>query len=425
MSVIGKPGLGLMIGIPTLGRPTSLEWSLALNALNPPINFHTIISTIHGYHVAEARNAIVRSAIENDRKYLFFLSDDVIVPPHTLRQLIYRMEHDDKLGVVGGVYCSKSEPPAPLVFNGNGSGSYWDWKVGDYFPVTGLGMDCTLLRVACLQELQMGQVTFSSKEVEDSYKNLRGNDYKWFETIDDDKFLDGVMSAEQWTEDLRFLDKLKDTDWKIMCDSMIMATHYDWQSGKQFTLPKDSKPTTQLIEHGKEIKKNKIILDLGCGEFTPEALKEEGQVIRVDARKEVEPDYCCDIRCLPFDNNFADIVYNSHVLEHFLRNEYEEFLKECLRVLKPEGEFRIVVPNIAWALDRIEEKDNWYEGEDKDHILNVLYGAQTNPLDRHYNGFTSHRLGKILDNLDLEKVETKTDEGYNIFATGTKKQEKI
>lgn len=407
MPLIGKPETGLVIGIPTLGRSVSLEWATAFKGLNPPMNFKSLIAQIYGAHVADARNAIVRSAIENNSKYLFFLSDDVIAPPHALRQLIYRMEHDDNLGVVGGVYCSKTSPPFPLVFNGNGIGSYWDWKVGDYFPVTGLGMDCTLIRVECLKDF----LDFNDECERDDV-----NSYKWFETIDDDEFLDGINKADQWTEDLRFLDKLKDTKWKIMCDSMVMCTHYNVATGDKFTLPKDSKPT-QL---GKIKQKTKVILDLGCGTFSPEALSEEGQVIRIDARKEVNPDYCCDIRQLPFESNFADIVYSSHVLEHFTRADCSDILEEFLRVLKPGGELRIVVPNLGWAIKEIEKDPEWFNSVNQNHILNVIYGAQTNPLDRHFNGFTPGRIEAIFLNLNLKNIKVTTDEGYNIFSVGTK-----
>ena len=410
MSLLGKPETGLTIGIPTLGRPVSLEWATAFKGLNPPMNFKSIIAQIYGAHVADSRNALVRSAIENKSKYLFFLSDDVIVPPHTLRQLIFRMEHDDNLGVVGGVYCSKTEPPFPLVFNGNGLGSYWDWKVGDYFSVTGLGMDCTLIRVECLEELTLPEG-----------KGDLVLNYKWFETIDEDQFLDGINKADQWTEDLRFLDRLKDTKWKIMCDSMVMCIHYNIHTGEQFSLPAGSKPTLLIPINNSEGENNKVILDLGCGSFTVEALQKEGKVIRVDARKEVGPDYCCDLRQLPFDNNFADIVYSSHVLEHFTRLECPEILEEFLRVLKPGGELRIVVPNIAWAIKEIEKDPDWFNGDQEKHILNVLYGAQTNPLDRHFNGFTPARIESIFAKFHLRNIKVTVDKGYNIFAVGTKR----
>ena len=49
---------------------------------------------------------------------------------------------------------------------------------------------------------------------------------------------------------------------------------------------------------------------------------------------------------LPFPSNSVDIVYHSHVLEHFNFESVPDFLKECQRVLKKEtGIIRIVVPD--------------------------------------------------------------------------------
>lgn len=423
MPLIGAPGTKLMLGIPTLGRPVTLSWATAFKGLNPPMNFNSVIAQVYGQHVADARNEIVKAAINADAKYLFFLGDDVIVPPHTLRQLIFRMEHDPKLGVVGGVYCSKSEPPYPLVFTEHGSGSYWDWKIGDYFPVIGLGMDCTLIRVELLKDLvrnslDVGELTDITELIKEQYKI-----YKWFETIDDDKFLDGINSAEQWTEDLRFLKKVTETYWSIYCDSMVMCDHVDVISGQIYNLPRNSYPLKSTITSKIPKEDEKLILDLGCGEYTPTTLYDEGKVLRVDGRKEVNPDHCCDLRQLPFDSGIADIVYSSHVLEHFIRNECEPLLVEWLRVLKPGGELRIVVPNIRWAIQEIGKDTGWYDDTKMStNILNVLYGAQSNPLDRHFNGFTPGRLGSILENLDLENVKIDTDDYYNIFASATKSQ---
>ena len=422
MSLLGKPGVGLTIGIPTLGRPVSLEWATSFKGLNPPINFKSFIAQIYGQHVAIARNAIVRAAIKQGSKYLFFLSDDVIVPPHTLRQFIFRMEHDEKLGVVGGVYCSKSNPPFPLVFQGNGNSSYWDWKIGEYFPVTGLGMDCTMIRVELLKEMSLKAGEWVDKDTEEIREPERPldyapNDYEWFETVDEDEFLDGTNNAVQWTEDLRFLDKVAKTDWSIYCDSMVIAEHYEITTGQKFNLPADSNP----MRHGKTEPEKKIILDLGCGTSTPAALFEEGQVIRVDIREEVNPDYRCDLRQLLFGNDYADIVFSCHVLEHFSRAEMVPLLTEWLRVLKPGGEFRIVVPNLSWAIKQISEDSDWFKDSSKDkHILNVLYGAQENPFDKHFNGFTPERLFKVLEDIGLDKVTTKIDEFYNLFGSGTK-----
>src|SRR5205823_4694013 len=49
---------------------------------------------------------------------------------------------------------------------------------------------------------------------------------------------------------------------------------------------------------------------------------------------------------IPFENETFDVVYHSHMLEHLERKEAMVFLQECLRVLRPEGVLRVVVPDL-------------------------------------------------------------------------------
>ena len=49
---------------------------------------------------------------------------------------------------------------------------------------------------------------------------------------------------------------------------------------------------------------------------------------------------------IPFPNESFDVVYHSHVLEHFPKSEAEPFIKECYRVLRPQGILRVVVPDL-------------------------------------------------------------------------------
>lgn len=371
---------GLIIGIPHLEtRPVALDWAFAFKGLNPPINYNTIFCCVRNKPVADARNFIVEEAIKQSAKYIFFLGDDTIVPPHALRQLIFRMEHDPELTVVGGIYFSKSEPPAPLVFRGNGEGSYWDWKIGEYFPVTGLGMDCTLIRVSEL------------KKIEKPY----------FQTIDTDTFLDGINSAEMWTEDLYFLEKVNKTGGKVYADASVLCDHIDVFTGKVYRLPPFSLPTRQLKQE-----QTKKIVDLGCGPNYKEF--PEGIPVRVDIDEQWSPDYRCDIRNLPFGNQEFDIVHSSHALEHIQRSETSATLKEWVRILKPDGELRLTLPDIAWAAKNISE------GKVNNDTLNVLYGAQQSPHDFHYTGFTKGQIEVHLKLLGLEITDYK-EEGYNMI----------
>ena len=54
----------------------------------------------------------------------------------------------------------------------------------------------------------------------------------------------------------------------------------------------------------------------------------------------------CNLRRgLPFRNGSIDVVYHSHVLEHFSKRAAPIFLSEVCRVLKPGGIMRVVVPD--------------------------------------------------------------------------------
>ncbi len=52
------------------------------------------------------------------------------------------------------------------------------------------------------------------------------------------------------------------------------------------------------------------------------------------------------IHGIPFEENYFDAVYHSHVLEHFTKADGRKFLAECFRVLKPNGIIRIAVPDL-------------------------------------------------------------------------------
>ena len=54
-----------------------------------------------------------------------------------------------------------------------------------------------------------------------------------------------------------------------------------------------------------------------------------------------------DIRKLPLEDGVADLIYASHVIEYFDREEIVPILKEWHRVLKPDGILRLAVPDFA------------------------------------------------------------------------------
>lgn len=49
---------------------------------------------------------------------------------------------------------------------------------------------------------------------------------------------------------------------------------------------------------------------------------------------------------IPYPDNTFDVVYHSHLLEHFSKADGAKLLKECHRVLKPGGILRIAIPDL-------------------------------------------------------------------------------
>jgi len=303
MKNLNRISTGLLWGIPTLGRPVCMEWALSFKGINPPINFNIIHSVIKGQEVGVARNALAKQAIEHNCKYIFFHGDDTVPPIHALKQLIFRMENQPNCGVVGGVYCSKCEPAAPLVFKGNGGGSYWDWKVGEFFECTGLGMDCTLIRTEIFERITE----------------------PWFKTVDTDKYLDGINGAEQWTEDLYFCRKvLEETEYKIYCDTSVLCDHWDVYGGKVYRLPKDSYPMRQLlVPSGRP----KALIVGPKIEIT-----ENHEVIWLTPDEDPSADYRGQIGQLPFDDKSFDWVIITQPQDGYAWNKHYD--EEWKRVAK-------------------------------------------------------------------------------------------
>ncbi|MGA9379876.1 MAG: methyltransferase domain-containing protein [Phormidium sp.] len=52
------------------------------------------------------------------------------------------------------------------------------------------------------------------------------------------------------------------------------------------------------------------------------------------------------IKGIPFHDSSFDVIYHSHLLEHFSKKEAESFLRDCYRVLRPQGVLRVAVPDL-------------------------------------------------------------------------------
>jgi predicted SAM-dependent methyltransferase len=82
-------------------------------------------------------------------------------------------------------------------------------------------------------------------------------------------------------------------------------------------------------------------LNLGCGHrFHP-------AWTNVDFISTAEGVMAADLtKGIPFPDASFDVVYHSHLLEHFPKSKAEPFLRDCYRILRPNGILRVAVPDL-------------------------------------------------------------------------------
>jgi predicted SAM-dependent methyltransferase len=92
----------------------------------------------------------------------------------------------------------------------------------------------------------------------------------------------------------------------------------------------------ELLRSGKEIK-----LDIGSGPI-------QGGRGWTTLDMNERADLYWDLRePLPFPDGSVTMIYASHVLEHFFYPELMRLLQDCRRVLKPQGQLSVCVPDAS------------------------------------------------------------------------------
>ena len=128
-----------------------------------------------------------------------------------------------------------------------------------------------------------------------------------------------------------------------------------------------------MVEH-RLIKKDKweytivdsdsVKLNLGCGDDILEGwvncdmYSDNPDVMRVDLNK----------LPLPFKDESVDVILLKQVLEHLTVHPFE-FINDCYRILKKDGELVVELPAFSFGLAHIR-------GFHKEDYLSVLYGGK-------------------------------------------------
>lgn len=140
--------------------------------------------------------------------------------------------------------------------------------------------------------------------------------------------------------------------------------------------------------------KNIKLLNLGCGARIHPAWT------NVDFYPSPGVIPCDLLKGIPFADSSFDVVYHSHLLEHFPKKDAPQFIKECYRVLRPGGIIRIVVPD----LERIaQEYLRWLkQAAEGDTAAAANYDwTMLEMFDQTVRQFPGGEMGKYLDSKDL------------------------
>ena len=155
----------------------------------------SLISTQHGQSPAKSRNIIIEQALANDCTHIFFMDDDMAMPPDTLLKLL---AHDKD--VVTGLYLMRSYPHFPVIFdaaydNGFNRHIFLEGHQNGLIRVTNCGLGCVLIKIEVFQKLEKPYVRL------------------------------GEVEKDGWSDDIGFFNRVREAGFEIYCDLDARVGH--------------------------------------------------------------------------------------------------------------------------------------------------------------------------------------------------------
>jgi len=392
----------ILIGLPTLGKISHHLLSSVMSQTWPAMTRFAWL-TVTGHTTEEARNELIWAARRNNSRYLLFWDDDVIAPRFCVHHLYTLMEMNPQISVLSGIYGTKSHPPAPLVYREWSEGTCWDWKIGEMFQVKMGAMGMSMIRVADLDKIT---------GVEEYPAVLDGEEATLQRYFHTGTKIEDEGGVSMWTEDVPFAKSVEKAGLKWYVDASMhtICKHYDMGSDTLFSLSARNNGVTKPDPMNEKYK----VCNLGCGVKWHGGSKEaspEAYIVRVDLNEEANPDFRCDVRCLPTEwKEMFDEVKANHVLEHIRWEETDETLEEWIRILKPGGKLLLGLPDLKSAAEKIlrDDKNDRSMGP---LLLGCIYGDQQSKffnahqdIGVHLTGFTPKDIAYRLDKLGMKDI---------------------
>jgi len=222
----------IFLGVPSFGM-VSLRWHAHMMQLQNPLNRSVYHAYGVGYEVGQARNFLIREALnwQNDVghtvSHVFFVDDDVLIPPYALSVLLAA-----KRPIISGLYYAKTAGPQPLALVGPGDGLLDPIPRNQIVDVYAHGMGCTLIEIGVFHTLlEQGLV---------EHEDVGGGVVlpQFFKTTRDEFKINESTAPTIFnqTEDVYFLEKAAKAGYQPAVHTGVFGFHWDQKAGVGYPL---------------------------------------------------------------------------------------------------------------------------------------------------------------------------------------------
>lgn len=121
-----------------------------------------------------------------------------------------------------------------------------------------------------------------------------------------------------------------------------------------------------------------------------------------------------------FEDGSVEMIYSCHLLQRLGYNEeLPQAMAECFRILQPDGEIMVAVPDMValtalFVHDKATPEHQW-------HLMRILFGGEVDDDDYNATGFTADFLATYLTGAGFEGI--KCVEDFALFEDAS--QEKL
>jgi glycosyltransferase involved in cell wall biosynthesis len=173
----------------------STKWAIHYRSMQLPPQ--SDIHFLSGMPFDHARNTACDSALKGNFQWLFFLDDDVLLPPDTIPKLMSR-----NADIVSGLYYRRSPPIAPVALIDTKPRPTFigSFNAGDCFEVDLVGAGCLLIHRRVLEAMK----------------------WPWFDWKLD-RF--DIPEQERCSEDFHFCREAKKKGFKVWIDTSVQCQH--------------------------------------------------------------------------------------------------------------------------------------------------------------------------------------------------------